>query len=319
MQSLDHDVLKTTRDWLRAGKRPWLCTIVETIGSSPRPIGSMLSVLESGEQSGTVSGGCVEEELLEKLRSGAYRGDLPESVSYGLTAEENERFGLPCGGRLTLLIQKTSTDDSGWIQQSLAAIAERRCLERDVDLLSGNTRVRDVAQYFPLSYSTTRLQQCFGPRMRMLLIGAGQLAQSLSELALAMDYEVLVTDPRQNMLDQWLGPPLELIQGMPDDVIRERAFDSHSIIITLSHDPRIDDMALMGALDTQAWYIGALGSKRTTEKRIARLLELDMTQEQITRLHAPVGLSIGSKTPLEISVSIMAQLTQLRRENTGRD
>jgi len=146
----------------------------------------------------------------------------------------------------------------------------------------------------------------------MLLVGAGQLAQNLSELALAMDYEVLVTDPRRNFLDQWSGPNVELIQGMPDDVIRERANDCHSIVITLTHDPRIDDMALMEALDTDAWYVGALGSVRTTENRLTRLAELDLSPKQIAKLHAPVGLSIGSKTPLEITVAIMAQLTELR-------
>jgi xanthine dehydrogenase accessory factor len=153
--------------------------------------------------------------------------------------------------------------------------------------------------------------------MRMLLIGAGQIAQSLSELAQAMDYEVLVSDPRQNMLDQWMGPELELLQGMPDDIIRERASDRHSVIITLTHDPRIDDMALMEALCTDAWYVGALGSPKTTQKRLERLAQLDISPEQLARLHGPVGLTIGSKTPLEISVAIMAELIQLRRTLPG--
>jgi len=151
--------------------------------------------------------------------------------------------------------------------------------------------------------------------MRMLLIGAGQLAQTLSELALAMDYEVIVSDPRQSMLDQWMGPQLELRQGMPDDIIRKRASDRHCVIITLAHDPRIDDMALMEALCTDAWYVGALGSPRTTQKRLERLAQLEISAEQLARLHAPVGLAIGSKTPLEISVAIMAELTQLRRSS----
>ena len=159
------------------------------------------------------------------------------------------------------------------------------------------------------------LRQCFGPRLRMLLVGAGQLAHNLAELGLAMDYEVIVTDPRQQLLDQWEGPAVELVQGMPDDVVRAHASDKHSVVITLTHDPRIDDMALMEALGSDAWYVGALGSLRTTEKRLARLRQLELSEAQIARLHAPVGLDIGSKTPIEIAVAIMAQLTQLRRKS----
>jgi xanthine dehydrogenase accessory factor len=128
-----------------------------------------------------------------------------------------------------------------------------------------------------------------------------------------MDYDVLITDPRQTMLDQWAGPDVPLLGGMPDDVVRAEASDPHSIIITLTHDPRIDDMALMEALESDAWYIGALGSSRTTRKRLERLRILEISEANIERLHAPVGLSIGSKTPLEIAIAIMAQITQLRR------
>ncbi|MEH6592628.1 MAG: XdhC family protein [Halioglobus sp.] len=312
MQTLDHEVLQRVAEWLCEGQQPWLCTIVRTLGSSPRPIGSMLAVLDTGEQVGTVSGGCVEEALLEQLQKGTFAGSLPESIEYGVSAQENERLGLPCGGRLTLLIQRLQAADSAWVAESLKLIDRRCCVERHLDTTTGTTALEPVSLFTPLTMSDTKLSQCFGPRMRMLLVGAGQLAQNLSELALAMDYEVLVTDPRQSALDHWLGPDVELIQGMPDDVIRDRASDKHSIVITLTHDPRIDDMALMEALETEAWYVGALGSVRTTQQRLSRLRALELTDKQIAKLHAPVGLSIGSKTPLEISVAIMAQLTQLR-------
>ena len=174
--------------------------------------------------------------------------------------------------------------------------------------------MQPTAEFRALRLSETDLLQCFGPRMRLLLVGAGQLAQSLSELALAMDYEVLVTDPRREFLAHWAGPGVELIQGMPDDVVRDRASDRHAIIITLTHDPRIDDMALMEALTTEAWYVGALGSARTTQKRLERLRQLGLSADQISRLHAPVGLPIGSKTPLEIAVAIMAELIRLKRQ-----
>ncbi|RLQ21063.1 XdhC family protein [Seongchinamella sediminis] len=317
MQTLDYEVLQRLLAWLEQGERPWLCTIVTTIGSAPRPLGSLLAVLDRGEQIGSVSGGCVEEDLLERLRAGFYTGERPELVEYGVSAEENERLGLPCGGRLVLLIQQLQPADSGWLGDILAALDRRHCIERCLDLATGATGLRPVAHFSALTLSEQQLTQCFGPRMRILLVGAGQLAQSLAELGLAMDYEVLVTDPRREFLDQWSGPDIPRIQGMPDDVVRERANDRHSIIITLTHDPRIDDMALMEALGSEAWYVGALGSVRTTEKRLRRLRQLELPEQQIERLHAPVGLPIGSKTPIEIAVSIMAELTQLRRTSAA--
>ncbi len=296
----------------------WLCTIVTALGSSPRPVGSMLGVLDSGEQVGTVSGGCVEEDLLQQLCAGSVPATLPTLLEYGITAEENERLGLPCGGRLELLLQRLGPSDNDWIGAALQAIADRECVERHMTLATGRTHMVPVSRFSQLQLTAGELRQCFGPRMRMLLVGAGQLAQTLSELALGMDYEVLVTDPRQQILDQWAGPSVELIQGMPDDVIRLRASDQHSVIITLTHDPRIDDMALMEALATEAWYVGALGSMKTTEKRLVRLQQLGLADQQIARLHAPVGLPIGSKTPAEIAVAIMAQLTGLRRSGNSQ-
>jgi xanthine dehydrogenase accessory factor len=224
---------------------------------------------------------------------------------------------LPCGGRITLLLQRLKTSDRSWLESVLLALDERQCIERHLELATGSTSLEAVPQFTQPSLSDKVLRQCFGPRLRMLLVGAGQLAQKLAELGLAMDYEVIVTDPREQFLAQWEGPPVTLLQGMPDDVIREHACDKHSVIITLTHDPRIDDMALVEALDTEAWYIGALGSQRTTEERLARLCQLGISEERIARLHAPVGLDIGSKTPIEIAVAIMAQLTQLRRGSTS--
>jgi xanthine dehydrogenase accessory factor len=312
MQAIDHDVLRHALSWL-ADARPWLCTIVRTLGSSPRPVGSLIAINSDGRQVGSVSGGCVEEDLLERLLSGEFSGVSPELLEYGVSAEENERLGLPCGGRLTLLLQRLDAVDSIWLEQALHALEQRQCIQRHLDLRTGATRVTPVPHFDPIEVNDRYLRQCFGPRMRMLLVGAGHLAHSLAELGLAMDFEVIVTDPRQQLLDQWEGPSVALVQGMPDDVIRTLASDKHSVIITLTHDPRIDDMALMEALGTEAWYVGALGSQRTTEKRLARLRELELAEEQIARLHAPVGLDIGSKTPIEIAVAIMAEVTLLRR------
>ena len=312
MQAVDKEVLKYARDWLGV-TQPWLCTIVKTLGSSPRPVGSLVVITDDGRQVGSVSGGCVEEDLLERLSAGEFSGEQPELIEYGVNAEENERLRLPCGGRITLLLQRLTEVDTPWVTNVLSALENRHCMERYVELATGATSLTSVAHFTSLELDKHRLRQCFGPRTRMLLVGSGQIAHNLAELGLALDFEVMVTDPRQQFLDQWQGPAVQLMLGMPDDIIREHASDQHSVIITLTHDPRIDDMALMEALGTNAWYVGALGSKRTTEKRLARLRQLDIPERQIARLHAPVGLDIGSKTPVEIAISIVAELTQLRR------
>ena len=318
MNSTDQTILSCLLASLTEGEQPWLVTVVATIGSSPRPVGSLVAFRADGSQVGSVSGGCVEEDLIARLLAGEFNGPQIYLTDYGLSAEDNEKWGLPCGGRLELAIQQLDTKDLDWVKDAHHAMLARRTLSRSVSLQSGETRISPAEQFAPLEKSGDTLIHCFGPRHRLLLVGAGQLAANLSTLALAMDYEVLLADSREWALDQWQGPDVEKILGLPDDVVREHAADEHCAVITLSHDPRVDDMALMEALDSACWYVGALGSVRTTEKRIQRLCQLGLSNDALARLHAPVGLSIGSKTTMEIAVSIMAQLTQLRRESKDR-
>ena len=314
MQSQDQEVFEKLVEWLENGSAPYLCTIVKTIGSSPRPIGSMLGCC--GEHSvGTLSGGCVEEDLLEKLRTNAIDTSIPQLIEYGVSAEENERLGLPCGGRLQILVQQLFPARAAWVVDVVSALRARNSMARTTDLKTGITSIEVTEDYVPLSLTQDSLRQGLGPKMQMLLVGAGQLAQVLAHLAIAMDYEVIVTDTREDVIAQWQGPDVELLHGLPDDIIAGRSSDPKNVIVTLTHDPRIDDMALLEALETPAWYVGALGSIRTTKARLERLTALGVTQAQLQRLHAPVGLDIGSKTPWEIAVAIMAEITQLRRRS----
>lgn len=313
MQTHESDVLAFALAACDGPGRAWLATIIATTGSSPRPAGAMLACSDDGRQAGSVSGGCVEEDLIARLLAGEFDGRRIVRTAYGVSAEENARLGLPCGGHLDLIVQSLQPADADWLRDILDAIGARRCLQRRVRLTDGHTVLSPLAHFQDLEVDGDHIAQSFGPRYRMLLVGAGQLAASLAELALAMDYEVLLTDPRPDALAQWAGPDVPRLAGMPDDVVRAEAADRFSVVITLTHDPRIDDMALMEALESDAWYVGALGSRRTTEKRLQRLRALDIPPERIDRLQAPVGLDIGSKTPLEIAVAIMAQLVALRR------
>ena len=314
IESAEEQVLGTLRTWLRSGETAWLCTIVEIAGSSPRPLGTLMACASGGPQSGSLSGGCVEEDLIERLRSARVATTGPEVCSYGLSAEENERLGLPCGGRLSVLVEPMREDTHGaHIDALLGALAARRCVMREVRLTDGMCRATDTEGVAPLAMTDGMLRHTLGPRFRLLLIGAGQLAQSLSLLASMLDYRVVVCDPRRQAIDAWRGPEVELVCAMPDDFLRAAAVDSYTAVITLTHDPRIDDMALMEALGLDAFYVGALGSPRTSAKRRERLRQLDLADEQIARLRAPVGLPIGSKQPLEIAIAILAELIELRR------
>lgn len=313
MKSIEQIVLAGALDLLENGGHGWLCTVVKTFGASPRPLGSMLLLSGNGAVTGSLSGGCIEDELLEKLQRGELATLQPEILEYGVSAEENERFGLPCGGRMQILLEPlmASAEFCSLLNELCEALDTRLAKRRRVDLRSGQWQLEDVFRCEPLVIREDVLIQDFGPRYRLLLIGANELARCISEIALAMDYRVVVCDPREDRREQWSVSGVELKSSMPDEAVSEFA-DPYTAVITLTHDPRIDDMALMQALTEPLFYVGALGSERTSTKRRARLKQLDISDEQIDRLHAPVGLAIGSKSAMEIAVAIMAQLTQLR-------
>ena len=313
MKSIEQIVLTAALELLKNDECGWLCTVVKTFGASPRPLGSMLLLSGNGAVTGSLSGGCIEDELLEKLQRGELAKLQPEMLEYGVSAEENERFGLPCGGRMQILVEPlTASAELCFMLSDLCeALGARLAKRRRVDLRSGQWQLEDVSRCEPLTIRDDVLIQDFGPRYRLLLIGANELARCISEIALAMDYRVVVCDPREDRREQWSVSGAELNASMPDEAVSEFA-DPYTAVITLTHDPRIDDMALMHALPEPLFYVGALGSERTSTKRRARLKQLDISDEQIDRLHAPVGLAIGSKSAMEIAVAIMAQLTQLR-------
>lgn len=335
MQNPDHQVLAQVTTWVEAGEMCWLCTVVKTWGSSPRPIGSLFCCDTKGLIAGSLSGGCVEEDLLEKLRNGDLAQTTPEVLVYGKNQEESDRFGLPCGGQLHIIIEpfpqqnvEKNNHRLSVLKHLVDRLEQRKCVERKLNISSGEFTLEDKDRFRHLeligdidSNTDDRyMVQTHGPRYQLFLIGAGQVSIYLAQMALALDYHVVVCDPRETMIAQWPVEGAQIVNLMPDDAVRKYADDNFSAIIALTHDPRIDDMGLMEALKTRAFFIGAMGSKRTSEKRRERLLQLDLTEAEIARLHAPVGLSIGSKTPAEIAIAILAQLTSLRSQKiTERD
>ncbi len=319
MDSINLEVIGQLSHWLQTGQRCWLCTITGTFGSSPRPVGSILACNASGEVRGSLSGGCVEDDLIASLLKGEIASERPEEVSYGVSKTETERLGLPCGGRLTLVVEPLLPDmaTQAHFITIFTAIEQRSLIGRTLDLATGQMQLFHPDQFGRTRIEKQLLIQTLGPRYRLLMVGAGQIAHYLAEIALALDFEVILTDPRPEQLAAWTGPAITRIAGMPDDAVRNWACGANSAVVTLTHDPRIDDMALMEALNSPAFYVGALGSLRTSAQRRERLEQLDLPKSAIARLDAPIGLAIQSKTPPEIAISILAKLIQVRARVDG--
>lgn len=273
-----------------------------------------------GELVGSISGGCIEEDFLEQLRDGSLKTRFQEEgkpfvVKYGINAEEQARLKLPCGGQLHVLLEYfvPGADVNRVFAHIASALEEHRKISRIVDLGSGEIHYADESTEEAVVIEGDRLVHSLSPHYRLLLLGAGDVARYVAELALALEYDVTLCDPRPKYLENWHVDGVATTSRLPDDVVREQYSNPYSGIIALAHDPRVDDMALMEALKTEAFYVGAMGSDRTSAKRRERLPELGLTEAEIARLHAPIGFQIGSKKPAEIAIAIMAEVTAVRR------
>lgn len=316
MESLDLRVLADALAWHRSGHGVTLVTVVETWGSAPRPPGALLAVRGDGLVSGSVSGGCVEDDLIARLKSGE-RSVKPSMIAYGVSKEEASRFGLPCGGTLRLVQEPLR--DASWIESVLQRTAQSRLVSRTLTLATGDVVLADAERGQPMSFDGLSLTTLFGPRWRLLLIGAGQLSQAVVMMARMLDFEVLVCDPREEYAATRNIKDVTCVPGMPDDAVRELAPDAHTAIVALTHDAKLDDMALIEALRSGAFYVGALGSVRSQAARRQRLAEhFELSQAELGRLHGPVGLSIGALTPAEIAVAIIAQIIQVKNAGARR-
>ncbi|MEY3629111.1 MAG: hypothetical protein RLY91_877 [Pseudomonadota bacterium] len=310
MNSLDTEVLQLAFDWLREGHTVHLATVVQTWGSAPRQAGAMLAVRKDGRVIGSVSGGCIEDDLIARAQAGQLPSK-PEWARYGVSQEEAARFGLPCGGTLRLVIEPLNLGD--WIDRVIEVTQTQQLIGRWLDLTTGASTLTNAR---PGQLTEVKEDGChfvYGPHWRLLIIGANQTAQALAQIATMLEFQVIVCDPREEFTADWNMPGVSLQPGMPDDAVLEIQTDSRTAIVAITHDPKLDDMALLEALKSKAFYVGALGSSRNQSKRRQRLLEFDLTEEDIARLHGPVGLQIGSRTPAEIAVAVGAHLIQVRR------
>ncbi|KIF80928.1 XdhC family protein [Noviherbaspirillum autotrophicum] len=310
MNSIDLEVLKTCSEWLSDGHRCELVTVIKTWGSSPRPAGATLAIRDDGRVVGSVSGGCVEDDLIAHIRSNGMNRSKPEIVTYGITADQAHRFGLPCGGTIQLAIEPLS--GASRIDELLDRLARHELVARRLDIATGEVALGPAAAGMILQLSEAALTTIHGPRWRLLIIGAGQLSRFLAQIAVGMDYHVTVCDPREEYRDGWEQAGVDMRQEMPDDVVADMRLDSRSSVVALTHDPKLDDLALMEALRSDAFYVGAIGSRANNARRRERLRLFDLSDAQIARLRGPVGIYIGSRTPAEIAISILAEMTAVK-------
>ena len=312
MNSMDVDVLRTAIGWLRSGHRATLGTVVHAWGSSPRPPGSLMVIRDDGQVAGSLSGGCIEDDLIRRVRAGDLGGDVPRSTLYGATAEEARRFGLPCGGSVQIVLEPLGR--RSMLDELLQAVERHQVVCRTVAMATGAVRLDPAEEGDAVHYDGQTLRTVHGPRLRLLIIGAGQLSQYLAAMATMLDYRVIVCDPRVEYHEGWRGDAaVELSREMPDDLVQAMHLDGNSAVVAVTHDPKLDDLALMEALKTPAFYVAALGSRRNNDERRERLRQFDVSEAQAAALHGPAGLNLGGKTPPEIALAILAEMTALRR------
>ena len=308
----DVDLLRTLIAWRRAGRAVQLVTVASTWGSSPRPPGSMAIVRDDGAVAGSVSGGCVERQLVEARTSGAV------DVDTLVVGDDAARaVGLTCGGRLELVFE--AIEDPEPFEEVLDALDARRRVVRETDVDARASRLVDAGAGDGFAWDGRTLRRPFGPAWRVLLVGGGELSKHVARFALALDFEVIACEPRAPFRAAFDVAGATLLDELPDDAVAAHASDARSAVLALTHEPTLDDLALEAALGAPCFHVGALGSRRSHARRVERLAALGVGPDALARISAPVGLDIGSRTAAEIGVSIAAELVRARaRVRDGR-
>ncbi len=327
-RSLRNGMPERALAWHRAGRGAALATVVETWGSAPCPVGSQLAVAGDGAFEGSVSAGCVEGAVVAEALAAIADG-TPRLLAFGVSDETAFAVGLACGGRIRVLVEPVGgAIPEAELAALVAARAERRAVAVLVNLGSGARRLSDGEGGEPLDAAVrARLRAdrpgveagewfvaVHNPPLRLVVVGAGHIAQPLVAMARLAGYDPVLVDPRTAFGSAARFPGETILHDWPDAALAALGLDARTAVVTLTHDPKLDDPAIRAALASEAFYLGCLGSTRTHARRVARLAEAGISPEAIGRIHAPVGLDIGASSPAEIALAILAQITQrLRR------
>ncbi|HEX5684548.1 MAG TPA: XdhC family protein [Ideonella sp.] len=338
MDNVDLNILRQVVAWRESGHRVVMGTVTRTWGSAPRPVGSVVAVRDDGAIAGSVSGGCIEDDLIARVKAHALAATAPlddrraapeiiepprgagwagpspagpQVVRYGVSGDEAARFGLPCGGTLELVLEPLA--DHSQIEPLLKLLQAGEQVRRELLLATGAVTLSEPEGADVVVLDETKLVTTHGPNWRLLIVGAGQMTHYLAQMAQALDYQVTVCDPRDEYTPAEPLPGVRYVRDMPDDAVQALKPDPHTAVIALTHDPKLDDLALMEALHSTAFYVGAIGSRVNQAKRKQRLAEhFGLDERTLAKLHGPVGIKNGARTPPEIAVSILAELTAVR-------
>lgn len=329
-----NDALTAASSWLSGGQKAALATVTQTWGSAPRPAGSQMAVRADGAFVGSVSGGCVENAVIEEARNAISDGQV-RNLEFGVSNEEAWAVGLACGGTIAVQVVPIETEDQREILESLvhaansgAAVAlasdhttgEWRLVypdEESDDLLTicaNEAARRDQSTTVEIEGKDWFLT-VLNPPLDLVIIGAVHIAQPLSEMAKLAAYDIRIIDPRTHFASADRFPGMTLVHKWPDEALKDAPLRPRSAVVALTHDPKLDDPALKLALRSPAFYVGALGSKKTNAKRIERLKEAGFSAEELERLRAPIGLNIGARSPAEIAIAILAEITRDLRQS----
>ncbi len=325
------DIPETALAWLDEGQGVAIATVVETWGSAPRPRGSQLAISAGGTMAGSVSGGCVEGAVVAEALDVIENGE-PTILEFGVSDDEAFAVGLACGGRIRVLVEPVGVGqgpDRQLLADLVAARAARRAVVYCVNTETWERRLADASDAdLGQAVEAALLRDRSGfegdwflgthnPPLRMAIVGAVHIAQALVPMARIAGYDVVVIDPRGAFASEERFPDTNLLEDWPDEALQAWGLDTRTAVVTLTHDPKLDDPAINAALKSDIFYLGCLGSTRTHAKRVDRLLEAGFTRDDIARIHAPIGADIGSSSTAEIAVSILAQITErLRRPDT---
>ncbi|WP_105103408.1 XdhC family protein [Microbulbifer pacificus] len=319
MQHLDVQVVEQALTWVNQGEDVWLCTVLSTFGSSPRAPGCMMAALGNGRHIGSLSGGCIEEDFLARLTQGTLNHGIGV-LRYGDDGIGGPKVSLPCGGALEVLVEHFPAEPSSQehLEVLLYSLCGQRSLVRRVDLVGGDRTLHDdesggarVVRHPDLSSVQIRV----GPAARLIIAGVSPVSVICAEFARTLGFEVIVCDPREDAQAGFHCAGIDFRPVLPSLVIGSPGVcHSGTAVVALTHDPRIDDLAMMEAVNTPAFYIGVMGSKRTSEARAQRLRRSGgLSALDIERIHMPVGLALGSKTPAEIALAVMADIVRVQR------
>lgn len=310
----------TALRWHREGHGAVLATVIETWGSAPRRTGSQLVVSGDGRIEGSVSGGCVEGAVVLEAQEALKEG-LSRVLEFGVSDGDAFAVGLACGGTIRILVEPVgSALPLSVLEELVAAQQSRQAVAYEINLASGRARL--LKDGYPERLRSDRsgfeddgetFVAVHNPPLRLVIVGAVHIAQSLVPMAQIAGYDPYVIDPRAAFATSERFPGVTLLEDWPDEAVATLGLDHRTALVLLTHDPKLDDPALIAALGRDCFYIGALGSKRTHAKRLDRLRASGSSEAQLQRIHGPIGLDLGASGPSEIAVAILAEMTAVLR------